>query len=53
MSVSDLLASLKRRHARLEQRIAFLLSRPGSDDLEIARLKREKLRLRDRMAMAR
>ena len=38
---------LRRKHAVLEQKIETEIRSPGSDDLQIAELKREKLRLKD------
>jgi len=41
---------LEREHARLEQAIADLLRRPFPDDLEIARLKKQKLLIKDQIS---
>ncbi|MCX8134924.1 MAG: YdcH family protein [Roseococcus sp.] len=43
------LRSLEARHAELEQRIAAEGGRPRPDDERIARLKREKLALKEEM----
>jgi hypothetical protein len=43
------LRSLEDRHATIERRIAAEDGRPRPDDAEIARLKREKLRLKDEL----
>lgn len=47
MALSAHLAELSEKHRFLEKRIEEELSRPGVDDLELRRLKREKLRLKD------
>ncbi len=50
MSVSSHLDELRRKHAVLEQKIETELRSPGSDDLQITELKREKLRLKDEIS---
>ena len=50
MALSAHLHELSERHRQLERRIEQEVSRPGSDDLEIRRMKREKLKLKDEMA---
>lgn len=47
MALSAHLAELTEKHKLLEQKIEEELARPGSDDLEIRRLKQEKLKLKD------
>lgn len=47
MMTSPRLRSLEDKHAVLERAIGAQDSRPRPDDLELARLKREKLRLRE------
>ena len=47
MSMSSHLVELRRKHAALEQKIEGELRSPGSDDLHVQKLKREKLRLKD------
>ncbi|MDG1209767.1 MAG: DUF465 domain-containing protein [Paracoccaceae bacterium] len=47
MSVSSHLDELRRKHAVLEQKIETETRSPGSDDLQITEMKREKLRLKD------
>ena len=42
-----MLESLKAEHRRLDERIRLLTSEPTGDQLEIARLKRQKLMLKD------
>lgn len=49
MAMSAHLAELAEKHRALEERIDQAVSSPGSDDLEIRRLKQEKLRLKDEM----
>lgn len=41
------LYALQAEHRRLDEQIAALLARGGTDQLEIARLKKRKLRLKD------
>ena len=43
------LESLKSEHRELDARIQFLSSEPTGDQLEIARLKRRKLMLKDQI----
>jgi len=43
------IAELAEKHRILERKIEEEVSRPGSDDLEIHRLKLEKLRLKDQI----
>ncbi|HKK36591.1 MAG: YdcH family protein [Paracoccaceae bacterium] len=50
MTVEAHIEALKRRHADLEDRVRTEQRRPGGDDLELARLKREKLRLKEEMS---
>lgn len=50
MSVSSHLDELRRKHAVLEQKIENELRSPGSDDLQITEMKREKLRLKDEIS---
>lgn len=45
----DILDSLKAEHRRLDEQIAALSAEHGPDQLEIARLKRRKLRLKDQI----
>jgi hypothetical protein len=47
MALSAHLQELSERHRQLERRIEEEVARPGSDDLEIRRLKQEKLKLKD------
>ncbi len=47
MAISAHLAELAEKHRVLEERIDQAVSSPGSDDIEIRRLKQEKLKLKD------
>lgn len=50
MSLSAHLAELTEKHKLLERRIEEEVSRPGSDDIEIRRMKQEKLKLKEQIA---
>ena len=50
MALMAHLQELSERHRQLERRIEQEVARPGSDDVEIRRMKREKLKLKDEMA---
>ena len=45
------LDALKAEHRRLDQEIALLVASGDADQLEIARLKKRKLRLKDQIAL--
>ena len=47
MTMVSHLAELERRHQALEKEIDEIMSHPGSDDLELSDLKKQKLRLKD------
>jgi len=49
MAITAHLAELAEKHRALDERIDRAMSRPGSDDIEIRRLKQEKLKLKDEM----
>ncbi len=49
MSLAAHIAELSEKHRVLETKIREELSRPGSDDSQIAKLKKEKLRIKDEM----
>ena len=49
MTLAAHLAELSEKHRMLEMKIQEELARPGSDDLQISKLKREKLKIRDEM----
>jgi len=46
-----MLEALKAEHRELDERIRLLLSEPTGDQLEIARLKRRKLQLKDQIQL--
>lgn len=52
MALGEHLQTLKERHDALDNRIATLSARPSSDDLEISKLKRKKLLIKDQIEMA-
>jgi hypothetical protein len=45
------LEALRAEHRELDERIRVLISEPTGDQLEIARLKRQKLLLKDRIQL--
>lgn len=47
MAMTSHLAELSEKHRMLEQRIHEEITRPGSDDADIRKLKQEKLKLKD------
>ena len=49
MSLTTHLAELSEKHKLLERKIQESMARPSTDELEIRRLKREKLKLKDRI----
>lgn len=49
MTLAGHLAELSEKHRMLELRIQEEIARPGSDDLQISRLKKEKLRIKEEM----
>jgi len=49
MALSSHLQELSEKHRQLERRIEEEIGRPGSDDLTIRKLKREKLKLKDQI----
>ena len=50
MTLAAHLEELSEKHRMLERKIQDELSRPGGDDTQISRWKREKLKLKDEMA---
>ena len=46
MSLSSHLEELKKKHRNLSDSVEMMQRQPGSDDLEIARMKKEKLHLK-------
>ncbi len=49
MSLSTHLAELTQKHKLLERQILETVTHPSADELELRRLKREKLKLKDRI----
>lgn len=49
MSLASHLAELQRKHGDLDRQLDEALSHPSVDDLEIARLKRSKLAIKDQI----
>jgi hypothetical protein len=47
MAITAHLAELAEKHRALEQKISQVSASPGSDDIEVRRLKQEKLKLKD------
>ncbi|MBS0253310.1 MAG: DUF465 domain-containing protein [Proteobacteria bacterium] len=47
MTINAHLAELAEKHRALEQKINQVAISPGSDDIEVRRLKQEKLKLKD------
>ena len=50
MALAAHIAELAEKHRLLERRIEEEVARPGSDDIEVHRLKLEKLKLKDEIA---
>ena len=50
MTLAGHLAELSEKHRLLEIKIQEELARPSTDDLQISRLKKEKLKIKDEMA---
>jgi len=50
MGIEGRLNELKRKHRDLKARITEELKRPARDDLRIAELKREKLKIKDELS---
>ncbi|MBT0959484.1 DUF465 domain-containing protein [Alphaproteobacteria bacterium KMM 3653] len=49
MSVSAHIQELRRKHQSLSEKVEVAQRSPGIDDLEIASLKKEKLRLKEQI----
>ncbi len=49
MTLAGHLAELSEKHRMLEMKIQEEMARPGGDDLQISRLKKEKLRIKEEM----
>ena len=52
MTLAGHLQELSEKHRTLELRIQEELARPGADDLQINRLKKEKLRVKEELIQA-
>jgi hypothetical protein len=50
MAVAERMESLKTKHAALDRTLDDAVHRPLPDEIEVVRLKKEKLRLKDEMA---
>ena len=50
MSLTTHLAELTEKHKLLDRRIAEQMAKPSKDELELRRLKQEKLKLKDRIS---
>lgn len=50
MALSAHLEELSQRHSALKRQIAEEMARPSSNDVEIRRLKQEKLKIKDEIA---
>ena len=53
MTLATHLAELSEKHRTLEQQIEEELARPGGDDLQISKLKKERLRIKDEITKLR
>lgn len=49
MSMSSHISELQKKHEELSERVELIQRRPWSDDLEIASMKKEKLRLKQQI----
>ena len=52
MSMSSHVKELQRKHEELDKMIAVEQRAPGSDDLQIAQLKRQKLKIKEEIHRA-
>lgn len=50
MTIASHIAELKRKHETLSQEVEEAQRAPGSDDLHIAELKKQKLRIKEEIA---
>ena len=50
MSLSSHLQELKKKHQHLSENVEIMQRNPGSDDLEIAQLKKQKLHLKEEIS---
>ena len=51
MTLAGHLAELSEKHRSLELKIQEEMARPSADDLQINRLKKEKLKIKDEMTL--
>ncbi|MBB3971739.1 YdcH family protein [Hansschlegelia beijingensis] len=49
MSIESHIAELEKKHQAIEREIEIELTRPSTDDVRVASLKRKKLRIKDEM----
>lgn len=49
MSISSHIFELQKKHEELSRRVELVQRRPGSNDLEITSMKKEKLRLKEQI----
>ncbi|MDR6293543.1 MULTISPECIES: YdcH family protein [Inquilinus] len=50
MAVAERMEALRTKHAALDRNLEDAIHRPLPDEIEVLRLKKEKLRLKDEMA---
>ncbi len=50
MSLSSHVAELKKKHAQLEAELAAEQRSPGSDDLQLREMKKQKLRIKEEIS---
>ena len=50
MSMNGHLAELRKKHQSLSEAVEAAQRRPGMDDLEIARMKKQKLQIKEEIA---
>lgn len=50
MSVENHLENLREKHAKLDKEIEAAQRSPGTDDLKLSEMKREKMRLKEEIA---
>lgn len=50
MSVSSHVEELKKKHAVLSEKVEQFQRRPGTDDLAVAELKKQKLKLKEEIS---
>lgn len=51
MSISEHVAQLTEKHHRIEKEIQMELASPSADHVRISELKRQKLRIKEKIAM--